>query len=121
LRYRSARSFPITIVSDEYRSAVWADHLAGRVMQLADSSEAGIRHVVATRAASRIELANHLFSLLEKPPRYLTETRRQRATPHLGHVELATIYSDSLSRPLMSAVDCSGRLEDLIERRNSDR
>ena len=105
LRYRSDRNFPITIVSDEYRSAVWADQLACRVVQLAESPAVGIRHVAATRVASRIELANHLLSLLDKPARYLTETRRQRAAPHLGHVELATVYNDALSRPLVSVLD----------------
>jgi dTDP-4-dehydrorhamnose reductase len=107
LRYRSDRNFPITIVSDEYRSAVWADHLACRVLQLAESSAVGIRHVAATRVTSRIELANHLLSLLDKPAGYLTETRRQRTTPHLGHVELATVYNDALSRPLMSVLESS--------------
>jgi dTDP-4-dehydrorhamnose reductase len=107
LRYRSDRNFPITIVSDEYRSAVWADHLACRVLQLADSSAVGIRHIMATRVASRIELANHLLSLLEKPAGYLTETRWQRPAPHLGHVELSTVYNDSLARPLMSVLDSS--------------
>src|SRR5262249_51257680 len=63
LRYRSERNFPMTIVSDEHRSAVLADHLACRVLQLAESSVVGIRHVTATRAVSRIELANHLLSL----------------------------------------------------------
>jgi dTDP-4-dehydrorhamnose reductase len=105
LRYRSDRNFPITIVSDEYRSAVWADHLACRVLQLADSSAVGIRHVATTRVASRIELANHLLSLLDRPAGYSTETRRQRATPHLGHVELATVYKDALSSPLISVLD----------------
>jgi dTDP-4-dehydrorhamnose reductase len=104
LRYRSDRNFPITIVSDEYRSAVWADQLACRVVQFAESSAVGIRHVAATRVASRIELANHLLSLLDKPVGYLTETRRQRGAPHLGHVELATIYNDALSRPLLSVL-----------------
>jgi len=116
LRYRSERNFPITIVSDEYRSAVWANQLACRVLQLADSSAVGIRHVAATRVASRIELANHLFSLLDKPAGYLTETRRQRATPHLGHVELATVYNDALSTPLMSVLDSSARFEPRITR-----
>ena len=108
LRYRSDRNLPITIVSDEHRSAVWADQLACRVLQLAKGSAAGIRHVPATRVASRIELANHLFTLLQKPAGYSTETRSQRATPHLGHVELATIYKDPLSRPLVSVLDGSG-------------
>lgn len=105
LRYRSDRNLPITIVSDEYRSAVWADQLACRVLQLAESSAVGIRHVTATRVASRIELANHLLSLLDKPAGYLTETRRQRTTPHLGQVELATVYNDLLSRPLISVLE----------------
>ena len=105
LRYRSDRNFPITIVSDEYRSAVWSDALAGRVLQLAESSAVGIRHVAATRVASRIQLANHLLSLLDKPVGYSTETRHQRSTPHLGHVELATVYNDALARPLTSVLD----------------
>jgi len=111
LRYRSERNFPITIVSDEYRSAVWANQLARRVLQLADSSAVGIRHVAATRVASRIELANHLLSLLDKPAGYSTETRRQRATPHLGHVELATVHNDALSSPLMSVLDSSTHVQ----------
>jgi dTDP-4-dehydrorhamnose reductase len=105
LRYRSDRNFPITIVSDEYRSAVWADHLARRVVELAESSTIGIRHVAATRVASRIELANYLLALLDKPSGYLTETRSQRAAPHLGHVELATVYNDALSSPLVSVLE----------------
>jgi len=105
LRYRIDRKFPITIVSDEYRSAVWAEHLARRVMELAESSATGIRHVAATRVASRIELANHLLALLDKPAGYSTETRWQRAAPHLGHVELTTVYDDALSRPLVSVLE----------------
>jgi dTDP-4-dehydrorhamnose reductase len=105
LRYRSDHNFPITIVSDECRSAVWADHLARRVVELAESSAVGLRHVAATRVVSRIELANHLFALLDKPAGYVTEPRSQRAAPHLGHVELATVYNDSLSRPLESVLD----------------
>jgi dTDP-4-dehydrorhamnose reductase len=108
LRYRIERNFPITIVSDEYRSAVCADHLARRVLELTNSSATGIRHVAATRVASRIELANHLLALLDKPACYLTEPRRQRSAPHLGRVELATVYNDALSRPLMSVLDWGG-------------
>lgn len=105
LRYRSDRNFPITIVSDEHRSAVWADHLARRVLHLSESSAVGIRHVPATRVVSRIELANHLLSLLDKPASYRTENRRQRPAPHLGHVELATVFNDMLSRPLSSVLE----------------
>src|SRR5262245_23456850 len=112
LRYRSDRNFPITIVSDECRSAVWADHLARRVVELAESPAVGLRHVAATRVVSRIELADHLLALLDKPSGYLTEPRSQRAAPHLGHVELATVYSDPLSRPLDSVLEIPGRAPD---------
>jgi dTDP-4-dehydrorhamnose reductase len=105
LHYRLARSLPVTIVHDEYRSAVWADDLAARVMQLAESAVTGIRHVAATRAVSRTELADHLLSLSNKPAAYLTESHRQRSTPHLGQVELATVYRDAFSRPLASVLD----------------
>lgn len=105
LRYRLERNFPVTIVHDEHRSAVWADDLAARVMQLAKSPASGIRHVAATRAISRKELADHLLSLLNKPAAYRTESRRQRPAPHLGRVELATVYGDALSSPLASVLE----------------
>jgi len=105
LRYRIERNFPMTIVHDESRSAVWADDLACRVMELAESPATGVRHVTATRAVSRTELADHLLSLLNKPAAYLTESRRQRCAPHLGRVELATVYGDALSRPLVSVLE----------------
>jgi hypothetical protein len=74
-------------------------------VELAESSIVGLRHVAATRAVSRIELANHLLALLDKPAGYSTEPRSQRAAPHLGHVELATVYNDPLSRPLDSVLE----------------
>jgi dTDP-4-dehydrorhamnose reductase len=105
LRYRTHRSLPITIVEDEYRSVVWVTDLSKRVMKLAQSSETGIRHVSATRAVSRVELANYLMSFLGEPPNFRCESRHQRPTPHLGHVELTSVYGDIISRPLASVLD----------------
>jgi dTDP-4-dehydrorhamnose reductase len=62
LGYRMRRGLPVTIVHDEYRSAVWAGDLAQRVIQLAHSGQTGICHVVASHAVSRVELANYLLS-----------------------------------------------------------
>lgn len=107
LRYRIGRHLPITIVHDEYRSVVWADDLAERVMELAKSSETGIRHVSATRAISRVELANYLLSLLGETADYSCESRHQRSAPHLGRVELATIHRGRLFQPLSCVVDDS--------------
>ncbi|MGH7854294.1 MAG: SDR family oxidoreductase [Candidatus Binatia bacterium] len=105
LRYRIQRKLPITIVHDEYRSVVWAGDLALRVMQLAQSGETGIRHVTATRAVSRVELANYLLSESRTSANFSRESRHERAAPHIGRVELATIYRGELCRPLSSVLD----------------
>ena len=105
LRYRTRQNLPVTIVYDEYRSVVWASDLSARVMALAASIETGIRHVTATRALSRIELANHLLKLFGEPASFERESRHQRTAPHLGHVELATRYRGELFQPLPSILD----------------
>lgn len=104
LRYRIQRQLPITIVHDEYRSVVWAGDLALRVMQLARSAETGIRHVTATRAVSRVELADYLLSESRTSANFSRESRHERAAPHIGRVELATIHRGELSRPLPSVL-----------------
>mgnify|MGYP001207916611 FL=1 len=105
LRYRTARNLPVTIVYDEYRSVVWADDLAARVMRLAQSTETGVRHVTATRAVSRVELADYLLDLFGENANYKSESHRDRSAPHLGRVELASIYNDDMARPLTSVLD----------------
>ena len=107
LRYRTLSNLPITIIEDEYRSAVWAKDLADRVMQLVESPVDGIRHVPATRVVSRVELASYLFSKMELPPKFFSRRRHQQPIPHLGRVELGTRYSDELSSPLSSVLDQS--------------
>jgi dTDP-4-dehydrorhamnose reductase len=105
LRYRTARNLPVTIVYDEYRSAVWADDLAVRVMRLAQSAESGVRHVTATRAVSRVELADYLLALFGENANYKSESHRDRSAPHLGRVELASVYSGDMASPLTSVLD----------------
>ena len=105
LRYRKQRQLPITIVEDEYRSVVWVEDLARRVMALVASKETGLRHVAATRALSRIELAEYLLKRLGLRTDFCSEGRHQRPTPHLGRVELTTTYEDELSQPLSSVLD----------------
>ncbi len=105
LRYRIGKNLPVTIVHDEYRSVVWAHDLALRVMRMAESREAGIRHVAATRVISRIALANHLLTIFGEPASYERESRHQRSAPHLGRVELASIYGGELYEPLRCVLD----------------
>lgn len=105
LRYRTQRQLPVTIVHDEYRSVVWANHLALRVMRLAEGDETGLRHVSATRAVSRIELANYLLDSFGENANYQRESRHERSAPHLGRVELASIFRGTLYEPLVSVID----------------
>jgi dTDP-4-dehydrorhamnose reductase len=105
LRYRTRRNLPITIVEDEYRSVVWVTDLSRRVIKLAQSTETGIRHIPATRAVSRVELAHYLMSVLGETPNFRCESRHLRPTPHLGRVELTSAHEDKFSRPLASVLD----------------
>ena len=102
LQYRSQRNLPITIIEDEFRSTVWANDLAHRLMALAKSEATGIRHIPATRVISRVNLANYLLNVLDIPPSYTIKQRSQKQVPHLGHVGLSSIYQDALAEPLSS-------------------
>ena len=105
LRYRHRKGLPITIIEDEYRSAVWADDLALRIMALAESSLCGLRHIPARRAVSRPELASFIAREIGLPIRFAVQTRRQQPFPHLGRVEIQSRYADAYAAPLASAVD----------------
>lgn len=104
LRDRHRRGLPMTVVGDEWRSAVWADAAARRVWDLAGSPLVGLRHITATRAVSRPELATYLDRHFAIGATFAIESRHERATPHLGRVELATIHRDALAAPLPSVV-----------------
>jgi len=112
LRYRTQRQLPITIVEDEFRSVVWVEDLARRVMALSRNGETGIRHIPATRVLSRIELAHYLLQQLGLEALFDCESRHNRPSPHLGHVELISSYQDEWATPLPSVVD--GRMPSLL-------
>ncbi|MEE8409741.1 MAG: sugar nucleotide-binding protein [Myxococcota bacterium] len=107
LRYRHGKGLPITIIRDEQRSAVWADQLAKRVLELAESDVTGCRHVVATRPVMRPDLAAALMARMGLPPAFDIASRTQQPYPHLGQVELATVYDDPLAQPLDAVVSSS--------------
>jgi dTDP-4-dehydrorhamnose reductase len=104
LRYRHDRGLPMTVVHDEIRSAVWAEDAARRVGELARSSLTGIRHLTATRALARPELAEYLVEKFELGARFETRSRHDSPYPHLGNVELATKFEDALAAPLPSVI-----------------
>ena len=105
LAYRHRRGLPITIIDDEFRSAVWVDDLAARIMNLAQSEETNLRHITATRAVCRLELANFLAQRLNIAPALKIASRHQQPAPHLGRVELATVYKGDLGQALPSILD----------------
>jgi dTDP-4-dehydrorhamnose reductase len=107
LRFRHARGLPISIVHDEVRSVVWAEDLARRVVELAASDLAGVRHVVAERPVSREVLAAHLNERFAIGASYRLESRSERSYPHLGQVELHTRHHDPLAAPLPAVVPTS--------------
>ena len=64
----------------------------------------GIRHITATRAVSRPELATYLNERFEIGAHFDVMRRSDRRAPHLGRVELATLYDDALATPLPSVI-----------------
>lgn len=106
LAYRCRHQLPITIIDDEFRSAVRAADLAERIMRLARSEETGLRHVAATRAVSRVQLAEFLGQQLGIELVFDTASRQQQPAPHLGHVELITGHKGQLDQPLRCILDC---------------
>jgi len=104
LRYRHDRGLPMTVVADEARSVVWAEDAARRLWELAESNVTGIRHLVATRTVSRPELARYLNERFAIGAEFAVQQRSDKRAPHPGHVELTTLHSDELARPLPSVV-----------------
>lgn len=104
LRYRTERGLPTTVIAGEVRSAVWAEDLADRIWGLAQSEISGIRHVVATKASSRVELARHLDSEFGIGATLQVAERCEQSVPHIGNVELATEHDDPLAGPLEGVV-----------------
>jgi dTDP-4-dehydrorhamnose reductase len=104
LRDRTRRGLPMTVVEDEFRSAVWAEDAARRVWQLARSELTGIRHIVAERIVSRPQLARYLDHRFAIGAELGFETRAERGRPHLGKLDLRTRFSDAFAAPLPSVI-----------------
>jgi len=104
LRDRHRRGLPMTIVHDEWRSAVWAEDGAARAWALARSGVVGVRHIVADRIVSRPALATYLVDKFQIGARFGLESRHERKAPHLGRVALVTMHDDPFGAPLPSVL-----------------
>jgi len=105
LVHRHNQSLPITVIRDEARSAVWAADAAERVMTISQSGLVGLRHVVGSRLLDRPELATHLCKLLDIDPPLKISTRAEQSSPHLGRIELSTVYNDQFAVALPSPIE----------------
>jgi len=103
LRYRTREGLPITIVHDEHRSAVAVEAMCDRMIALAESDVTGIRNLAAA-PVDRPSLARFLCAEMRIGETFDQRSRFDQRTPHLGHVELATIYNDDLAQRLPSYV-----------------
>jgi hypothetical protein len=97
------RGLPVTVIVTSHARS-WADDLAARILGLAASGIDGLRHIPAARVVSRPELARHLLRLRGIEPRFAVGTRADQSVPHLGKVEIATIYTDDYAKALSAVV-----------------
>jgi dTDP-4-dehydrorhamnose reductase len=91
LRYRHKNSLPVTIIDDEARSVVWAHELAAQIMALATSHITGVRHISAP-PTNRVHLARKLLKEMDLLLDFNVRSRRQQSYPHLGKIELKTLF-----------------------------
>ena len=104
LRHRYAKGLPMTIVRDEFRSALPLEAAADRVWEMASSSLVGLRHLWADRLVSRPELAEYLCRHQNLEVNLEFQDRSERDVPHLGKVEMVSRYTDSWGQPLPSVL-----------------
>ena len=104
LKHRHSKALPMTIVSDEFRSALVLEAAAERIYLMACSPLSGLRHLHANRVVSRPELAEHLTHRLGLSVQLEFQNRSERRVPHLGKVTLTTVFEDAFSAALPSAV-----------------
>ena len=104
LRYRHKSGLAMTIVRDEHRSALALEAAAQRVYDLARSEFQGVRHVYSERLVSRPDLARHLAQVQKLDVRLKFQDRVERRVPHLGKVDLTSLYTDPLAAPLPSSL-----------------
>ena len=99
MRHRAKTGLPMTIIHDESRSAIMADHFAERALGLAQSGITGLRHITSDACPSRPELADHLS---KGSFTFEYASRHDQPYPHLGKVTLESVCNDPLSTPLPS-------------------
>ncbi len=90
LNHRLGKELPVTIITDEARTTIWAPEAAWRIMKLANSRVNGMVHLSNDFYISREQLAIELCEIgkLKKQLKY--DQRANQTYPHLGQVQLVS-------------------------------
>ncbi|MBL4702598.1 MAG: sugar nucleotide-binding protein [Phycisphaeraceae bacterium] len=88
LNFRLKRGLPVTLITDEARTTVWAPEAAWRIMELTHSSATGMVHLANNLYCYRDALAKQLCEIAGLEPRLKWDQRVNQSYPHLGQVRL---------------------------------
>lgn len=90
LNHRLSRDLPVTIITDEARTTVWAPEAAHRIISLTHRRVNGMVHLANDLYLSRDELARRLCAIGNLEPHLKYEQRASQTYPHLGQVRLVS-------------------------------
>lgn len=95
LKYRHKNRLPVTMISDEARSVIWAHALAPRLLSFAQSKITGLRHITAP-LINRVRLAQNLLAEMKIDLDFQIKNRAEQSYPHLGKIELKTLFENEI-------------------------
>lgn len=90
LNHRLKKNLPVTIMTDEARTTVWAPEAAWRIIQLTHSKATGMVHLANDYYVSRDELAMRVCEIAGLDQQLKFEQRASQTYPHLGQVQLVS-------------------------------
>jgi dTDP-4-dehydrorhamnose reductase len=90
LNHRLGNDLPVTIITDEARTTVWAPEAAMRIMKLAESHANGMVHLSNGFYTSRQQLALELCEIGKLDANLNYDQRANQTYPHLGQVQLVS-------------------------------
>lgn len=98
LNHRLKHRKPVTIITDEARTTVWAPEAAWRIITLTHGHTTGLLHLVNGVFLHRDALARELCAIADLEPDLHYEQRASQTYPHLGQVRLVSRRHEGLLR-----------------------
>ncbi len=90
LNHRLKRQLPVTIITDEARTTVWAPEAASRIIHLTHAHVNGMVHLANEFYVTRDHLARELCHIARLEPHLKYDQRASQTYPHLGEVQLVS-------------------------------